>query len=147
MSLWKDIIVSVIIMMVLDLLWIFLIMSKFYQNLILKIQNSPLEIDFVAAGLCYLCLEFGLIYFVIYKIEKFDILKILSLSVPFGLVTYGTYDFTSASVLKNFGLLAAFIDVIWGITLMSLTALSTIFVRRYFDCENNNSEENDDRIK
>lgn len=147
MSLWKDIAISVFIMLALDAVWILLIMRKFYFDLIRNIQGEDLQFNFIAACLCYITLEFGLIYFVIMRIKKFDFMNILYLSVPYGLVTYGTYDFTSATVLKKFGLLTCLIDVLWGILLMSTTAICTIFARRFYESDNSDIIEEEDRIK
>ena len=133
MELLIDLVISFLIVMILDIIWLGLIMNNYYSNLIANIQGVEINANFFAAGLCYATLIFGLNYFVLSKTKKYDLLNILSLSVPYGLVTYGTYDFTSAAVLKNFDLITAFIDVTWGMLLMSLAAIGTVYSRRYFD--------------
>jgi uncharacterized membrane protein len=143
MSLLIDIVVSSILLLLLDGIWLGLIMRNYYKDLVYRIQARGIELNYIAAALCYSTLIFGLIYFVIRPIKKFNIIRILSLSVPFGLVTFGTYDFTSAAVLKNFDLLTAFIDLLWGMTVMSLTATGVIYSRRFFDSEEQSQHEDE----
>ncbi len=134
-SILADVGVSLFLMLFLDFVWLSLIMQDYYSYYVFRIQGEELELNYTSVILCYLSLIFGLNYFVIKEIKQFNVLKILSLSIPFGIVTFGTYDFTSASVLKNFELITAFIDIIWGITLSSITALLTIYFRRFLNMD------------
>jgi len=64
-------------------------------------------------------------------------LNILSLSIPFGLVVYGVFDFTSAAMLKKWDYLTAFADVFWGCFISSFSAISLGVFRKYCgdDCQ------------
>ncbi len=124
----------------LDSIWLMLIMKTHYDELITKIQGSPMEPNFIAAILCYIVLIGGLYYFVIHQSKEFNVWNIISLSVPYGIVTYGTFDFTTATILKNWDLGTAFLDVAWGAVLCTLTSLSVLYYRHNF-CETQLSEE------
>ncbi len=127
-----EILITVFVFLAVDSVWLMLIMKNHYAELVYKIQGSPLEANFIAAGFCYLFLVGGLYYLVIHKIKKFDLIEILSYSVPYGLATYGTFDFTTSTVLKDWDLLTAFADTAWGAFLCSVTAIAVVFARNKF---------------
>jgi uncharacterized membrane protein len=114
--------------LILDGIWLAVIMKDHYSKIIYDIQGSALEANFIAALLCYFVLIGGLYYFVIMRIKTFDILQILYLSIPFGITVYGTYDFTTSTVLKGWDLGTAFIDVAWGSTVSSITSILVLLV-------------------
>ena len=138
-----EILISCILFTGIDSIWLLLIMKNHYDDLIMKIQHSPMEPNILAAVFCYIFLVGGLYYFVMMKTKSFNILRILSLAVPYGLVTYGTFDFTTAAILKDWDLLTAFMDVAWGAVLCALTSLGVLFYR-YKCC---NVEEQDQNIR
>ncbi len=136
-----EILLSCILFTGIDSIWLLLIMKDRYQEIIMKIQHSPMEPNILAAVFCYIFLVGGLYYFVIIKTKSFNILEILLLSVPYGLATYGTYDFTTAAVLKDWDLLTAFMDVAWGAVLCSLTSIG-VLLYRYKCCNQQDRDEN-----
>ena len=140
-----DLSIATITFLVLDLIWIGLIMSSRYNEVVNKIQGEDISVNFIPAILCYILLIGGLYYFSISNIHKFDLKKILFTSVPYGLATYGTYDFTSAAILKNFDLGTAFIDLVWGTSLVTMVAIITIYSRKIHSPDND--EESEERIR
>ncbi len=137
-----EIILACVIFTLIDSVWIGLVMKNHYEKVIQDIQKEPMDPNFLAAGLCYICLVGGLYYFVIYRVKEFNILTILSLAVPYGLATYGTYDFTTSAILKNWDLGTAFMDVAWGIVLNTLTSVSVLYYRFNFGQNDEIYEEN-----
>ena len=125
----REIILASIIFIGVDSIWLSLIMKNHFAELIMKIQNSEMELNLLAALFCYIYLVGGLYHFVITKTKKFDVIQILILSVPYGLATYGTYDFTTAAVLKDWDLLTAFMDVAWGAILCSITSVGVLYYK------------------
>ncbi len=142
----SDIAIATIAFLIIDGLWIGVIMAPKYNDTVTKIQGEPITINYLAAIICYIFLIGGLYYFVLGKIQSFDIKEILYHSVPYGLAVYGTYDFTSASILKNFDFGTAFIDLAWGTFLCSLVSVLTVFSRQFIksddDQEHLGSREN-----
>ncbi len=127
-----DLALASTIMLTLDSIWIGIIMESRYNQVVKNIQGDSIRINIFSACICYMILIFGLYRFVLSQISRFDYIKILSLSIPLGIVTFGTYDFTSADILKNFDLKTAFIDLSWGTSLMTITPLITVFIRTLF---------------
>jgi uncharacterized membrane protein len=135
-----EILITIVLFTGIDSIWLMLIMRNHFSELIQKIQHSPMEPNIVAAIFCYIFLIGGLYYFVMFKTRKFDIGQILLLSVPYGLATYGTYDFTTATILKDWDLSTAFMDVAWGAFLCSATSLGVLYYR--YNCCSNPEEDN-----
>lgn len=73
-----------------------------------NIQGTNIELNYIAAGLCYTLLVFCLKYFVIDK--KFTNLEAFYL----GIIIYGIYETTSATTLKNWNNEIILIDTLWG---------------------------------
>lgn len=134
-----EIVVLVLVFLGLDGIWIGLVMKEHFNNKIIQIQKSPFEPNWVAAIFCYILLIGGLYYFVLNRIKEFNLLEILKFSIPYGMATYGTFDFTASTMFKDWDLLTAFSDLFWGSFLCSAAAISAVFIRsKFFD----NQEEN-----
>lgn len=134
----KEILIVSFIFLALDAVWIGLIMKDHFSTLVLNIQKSDLEFSILPALLCYFVLIGGLYNFVIRSMKnEFDILHIISLSIPFGLCVYGTYDFTNASIFKNWDMKTALIDIVWGTFLSTVSAISIGFYREKFESREN----------
>ena len=128
----KELICLSIVLLLLDIIWIGFVMNNHYSILIKQIQGEDLEFKPFAAILCYFVLIGGLYYFVIMRMKKnFDIFNVLSLSIPFGLTVYGVFDFTTASMLKNWDYLTAFADVLWGCFICSFSSIIVGLYRKY----------------
>ena len=77
--------------------------------------------NYVGALASYLCLIFGLNYFVISRQGSLQDAFVL------GFVMYGVYDATSYAVLKDWDETLAVIDTLWGGVLLATTTLITKF--------------------
>jgi len=111
----KNYIISIIVLLILDIIWISLYMGKQYKKQINNIQNNVLTPKYTYAMFAYFLMTIGLIQFVIPNIKKenrlYDSFKY---GFVFGLIVYGIYDFTCATIFKDWDIKLAFIDVIWG---------------------------------
>jgi len=103
-----------IVLLFLDFIYMQFIYKKF-NDMIFNIQNSNIELNVTGAILCYICIIFMLYYFII-KDNK-SLLDAFIL----GFTSYGIYEFTSMSLLKNWNFNVALTDTIWGGTLYALT--------------------------
>lgn len=106
-------IISSFILLVLDFAWILYYMGEKYSVKIPEIQKSPLEINIIYGMMSYLLMLLGLNVFVIPNIKK-PLIDSLKYGFTFGIILYGVYDFTSASVLKDWDMSLGLIDILWG---------------------------------
>ena len=118
MKVVREVIISGIIMLILDAIFIGL-NKKTYFDLIANVQRVVLQLRITGALVCYFFLIAGLNYFIISKRR----------SIPeaffFGLVIYGVYDSTNYATLKKWSAQVAIMDTIWGGILMATTTYLT----------------------
>lgn len=112
--------ISSLLLLILDLLWLKFYMKDKYKKMVFEIQNSELKFNFISAILSYLILCFSLNYFVLPYVKENDI-KLLTHSFIFGLVVYGVYDFTCGAIFEKWDKKLMIIDTIWGGFLFMLT--------------------------
>ena len=112
----KTIILTAIIMLILDALYLNAI-GKAYSQQVAKIQRTVMNIKIEGAAVCYLFLIFGLYYFILKdKKSVFDAFLL-------GMVIYGVYDATTYAVFKKWSPSLAALDTLWGGVLFALTTM------------------------
>ena len=116
---------TAIIFVVLDGLYLNLI-KDYFNKQIKAIQGSDIKANFIAVGITYVFLIFGINYFIIQKNRSVKDAALL------GLVIYAVYEFTNLSLFKNWTYLTAFIDSIWGAVLFGLTTGIVYKIRDFF---------------
>jgi uncharacterized membrane protein len=97
-------------------------MKGFFDNQIKSVQGSNIQMNVLAAILCYISLVFGVYYFIIR--EK----KPLFQAFLLGLVIYTVYEFTNWSLFKNWKLTTVIMDSVWGAILFTLTTAIVYFI-------------------
>lgn len=113
-------IISGIVFLVIDFMYLSLTKTYFAKQVQL-IQGTRMEINYLGAIICYMFLIFGLNYFIIGPQRSvFD-------AFLFGLIIYGTFDFTNMALFKKWSLATSIMDTLWGGTLF---ALSTFIIRK-----------------
>jgi uncharacterized membrane protein len=115
------ILLSSIIFISIDFVYLNL-MKSYFENQIMKIQNSKLKLNLLGIILCYLFLIIGLNYFIIKpKRSIYD-------AFLFGLIIYGVYETTNYSLLKDWSIITVLIDTLWGgILFASTTYIVNLF--------------------
>jgi uncharacterized membrane protein len=116
---------TAIIFVVLDGLYLNLI-KDYFNKQIKAIQGSDIKADFIAVGITYVFLIFGINYFIIKNNRSVKDAALL------GLVIYAVYEFTNLSLFKNWSYLTAFIDTLWGAVLFGLTTGIVYKIRDFF---------------
>lgn len=116
----NKVLVSSILLLVIDLVWLKFYMTDKYKVMIQNIQNSKLKVDYVSAILSYFTLCFALNYFVIPFVKTNDN-RLITHSFMFGLVVYGVYDFTCGAIFTKWDKKLMIIDTLWGGILYMLT--------------------------
>ena len=61
-------------------------------------------------------------------LEANSVMKTVGLAAVLGFVAYGTYDFTNFATLKDWPLHIVLIDVVWGMSVTTMTALVGYYV-------------------
>ncbi len=116
---------SAIIFVVLDGVYLNLIKGYFNKQ-IKSIQGSEIKPNFIAIGITYAFLIYGLNYFIIGKKRSVQDAALL------GLVIYGVYEFTNLSLFKNWSWITAIIDTTWGTVLFALTTAIVYKISSFF---------------
>jgi len=105
----KDIIILVIILIIVDSIWLYLIKDK-YSEQILNIQKEPLTVNLYSAAIVYFLIAYGLLYLTKNATNH----EKIKMAFVFGITSYGIYDFTNGALLKNWDFNIAILDTIWG---------------------------------
>jgi uncharacterized membrane protein len=95
--------------------------KNYYNNLVTKIQKSPLNLKIMPAVGAYSVILFSWYYFVFQNIKKQSKKKSIIDSAVLGLCMYSLFDFTNMAIFKNWDLKTVIIDSIWGSILYTLT--------------------------
>jgi len=103
---------------------IYLTLTKnYYNNLVTKIQKSPLKLKIMPAVGAYSIILFSWYYFVFQNIKNQSKKKSIIDSAVLGFCMYCLFDFTNMAIFKNWDLKTVIIDSIWGSILYTLTTI------------------------
>lgn len=124
-------VIAILTLLFLDFLWLKFYMVEKYNVMIPQIQGSPLQPRMQYALIAYILMVIGLVLFVLPNIRQgYELQDSLVYGFGFGVVLYGVYDFTIATVLDNWDIKLALIDVLWGgIVYFIATYFATRFSR------------------
>jgi len=107
---------TAIVLLSLDAVYLTLL-SGFFDKQIRLVQGSSIQMNFVAAAMCYIILVFGINHFIL------EPKKSVYEAFLLGFVIYGVYETTSYSLLKNWRFSTVVVDTLWGATLFALTTM------------------------
>lgn len=124
---WKVFGAILPVFLVLDLTWIGVVMSTFYQR---EIGDLARRVDgamaprWGAAILVYLLIPAGLVLFVKPLLQPGAAsLTAFRWGATYGFILYGVYDLTNRSVLQNWSLAMTVVDITWGCVLCGTVAV------------------------
>jgi uncharacterized membrane protein len=103
----SDIVLLAVIFMAVDLAFL-RILIPFWNNQLIKVQGSPLSMNYLAAGLAYLTLTLGLYYFIIRNRKR--IIEAMLL----GWFVYFVYELTNKAIITNWNWTTVIVDGLWG---------------------------------
>ena len=116
------VLMSMVVFLGVDLLWLVKIAPKMYKKFIGHLM-AP-KFNGIAALLFYSMFMVGFVFFVVQPgIISGSWTTTLGLAAMFGMVTYGTYDLTNWATLKDWPAAIVAIDMVWGTFLSSASAL------------------------
>lgn len=131
----KEILIATIVFLILDFFWVGIVMRENFNKVIYEVQGHNIELSLIPSMLAYQALIGGLYYFVIKNMDKrLNLCNILSLSIPFALCVYGTFDFTAAAIFSKWNLTTVFMDIFWGTIICSTTAICVGLSREMICC-------------
>jgi len=127
MDFLKAYVVSFLIFLVVDAVWLTLVAPKFYKSQIGHLMSdSP---NLIAALIFYLIFIVGIVYFVLLpSLETHDFTKLIISAILFGFITYATYDLTNLATLKDWPIKVTIVDLIWGTSLSSIVSILSYLI-------------------
>jgi len=128
-SFWKYYLVTFVVFLALDAVWLGRIAPRFYQSQIgFLMAKRP---KWAAAGLFYLFFVAGLVVFCVSPGVRQSALGWTALrGALFGLVTYATFGLTNLAVLEGWPVLVTIVDLAWGIVLSTATTVVSVWLAR-----------------
>lgn len=127
----KVFVISIIVFLILDILWLGVFARKLYYKEIGVLLKD--KINILPAIIFYIIFITALAIFVIIpSINSNSIKEVMILGALFGLVTYATYDLTNYATLNAFPLKIVIIDIFWGTFLGFITSTITYLIYRGF---------------
>ena len=94
------------------------LMKNYFNNLVVKIQATPIKFRYLGAIATYAFLTFAIYYFILS-----DKSKTLLDAFILGLVIYAVYEFTNYTILSGWNIETVIIDTSWGALLFVLTTI------------------------
>ncbi len=118
----SDIVLLAIIFMGVDLGFLRTLIP-FWNNQLIKVQGTPLSMNYLAAVLSYLTLTLGLYYFII-RSRKPVIEAML-----IGWFVYFVYELTNKAIITNWNWTTVIVDGLWGGVSFGLTTWLFYYVK------------------
>lgn len=103
-----------IIMFLLDMVGLY-VLNPLFKTQVMKIQNQPVNINFLSAFLCYLVLVYVFYVFIVQERKGLWEAFILGFSI------YAVYELTSKALFSGWEWRVVILDSLWGGILFSLT--------------------------
>jgi uncharacterized membrane protein len=120
-----QVVVTLLIFTLVDLVWLVKVAPKLYRKYIGHLMSE--RVNILAAALFYVVFIVGLVFFVIDPNINDPFIAFVS-GAMFGLVTYATYDLTNLATLKAWPVTITVIDLIWGTLVTAVTSGLVVFV-------------------
>ncbi len=132
MALLIRFLVTFIIFLGIDLVWLGVIARKLYVHYMGHLLRTPP--NWPIAFLFYALFVIGLLVFCINPaIEKKSVGHAIKMGALYGFFTYMTYDLTNWAVLKDWPAGIVWIDILWGTVLaMSVAGCSTAVLLKLY---------------
>jgi uncharacterized membrane protein len=116
-------IVSSILLVLVDSIYLYFIGKPVFDKTVLAIQKSPLVVNIAPAIFTYILMAILLNHFII-SVNKSPFNAFI-----LGFCTYGIFDFTNMAIFKKYDLKTAIIDTLWGAILFFTVTSITYYVK------------------
>lgn len=114
---------TLVVFFAVDMAWLGLAARSFYRRQLgFLMASSP---NWPAAVVFYLLFVLGILVFVVLPgLQAGSLRTTLWRAALFGLITYATYDLTNLATVRDWPLLVAVVDMIWGTVLSMVVSLA-----------------------
>lgn len=123
----KVYLLTFIVFMVIEGIWLTLVAKDFYKKEIGYIMSkSPKILPTILFSLIFV---FGLVFFVINPALAKDSWSYALLAGSIlGLISYSTYDLTNHAALEGWPLKVTIVDLLWGLSMSAMVSTITFFI-------------------
>lgn len=104
-----------------DIVWLGVIASKFYDRHLSAIMREEVNVG-AAAGFYLLYIAGIVVFAVLPGLEAGTLGRAAILGAFFGLVAYATFDLTSMALIEGFNWTVVVVDLVWGTVLTASVA-------------------------
>ena len=120
---------AALIFLIIDIIWLSFAVKSFYRpNIGHLLLDKPIM---WAAAMFYIIYVFGIGVVIIEpSINLGNTFSLLFKAFVFGLVAYGTYNFTNMATVKGWSPSVVFVDMIWGGLLTSFSSYFGILLAK-----------------
>jgi len=123
------------LLLALDFVWLGIFASELYKKELgsfLRMSGPALQPIIWAAVLVYIAIPAGIVLFVLPRISGENFVgPALLWGALFGVLVYTIYDMTNYSLLRDWPLRVALIDICWGGLLNAVGALAAAWLDRW----------------
>ena len=126
----KLILISFLLLVLIDAIWLGWLMGKFYRDelgSLAKRSGNEFSPNLFASFVTYLFILGGLYAFPFQNAIQTNYIE----GFMWGLVVYGVYEFTNLAVIKNWSLRLVCIDLLWGACLGGIMTIIMKALHRY----------------
>lgn len=121
---------SLIVFLAVDMLWLGVVAKDFYRNNLGHLLRP--DVNWAAALIFYLLYVAGtLIFATMPALEKQSLRQAVLQGALFGFFAYATYDLTNLATLKDWPLNVVLVDILWGAVLTATVAAASFGIGRW----------------
>jgi uncharacterized membrane protein len=123
-----DYLLTVIIMLGLDGIWLGVVAKEFNKKHLGYLMRD--KFLWLPALVFYLIYAAGLVYFVIAPgTESRNMVKVVLSGVFLGIIAYSTFELTSMAAFKGWSFKLVLVDILWGAVMSGLTVFLVYKIR------------------
>ncbi len=128
--------ISAVIFVILDLLWLSRIANNIYFNslgYLAEIKDGKISFILKAGLAAQIIIAFGLVFFISMALQINNTLTTsMAVGAISGFILYATYDFTNLSFVKGYSLYISIIDIAWGTAQGFFAGVYVYYLSRFF---------------
>ena len=128
--------VSAVIFIILDLLWLAVVANKIYFNslgYLAEIKDGKIVFNLKAGITVQVIIAVGLVFFISMALQLNNTLMTsMTVGAISGFVLYATYDMTNLSFIKGYTLYITLIDMAWGTAQGFFAGIYVYFLTKFF---------------
>ena len=136
LSFVKTAVISAVIFIILDLLWLAVIASSFYLRhfgYLAEVENGKIVFNLYAGIMAQVVISLAIVSVITLAISTQNTLPASVIAGALtGFALYATYDLTNLSFVKGYGVLASVVDIAWGTMQGVFAGFYVYYLTKYF---------------